>query len=48
MAMCKAPTAITLEGVSAGFECGLHVGRNQENKSCRVQSNTRTVAVAAL
>lgn len=36
MAMCKAATMIALEGISAGFECGLHVGRNEENKSCHV------------
>lgn len=48
MAMCKAAMVIALGGVSAGFESGLHVGRNEENKSCGVQSNTRTVAVAAV
>lgn len=46
MAMCKAP--IALEGVLAGFECGLPVWRNKENKACSGQSNTRTVAVAAV
>lgn len=48
MSMCKAPTVIAFEGVSAGIQCGLHVWRNKENKSSSVQSNTRTVAVAAV
>lgn len=47
MAMCKAPMVIALEGVLAGFECGQCVWRSEKNKACSVQSNTRTVAVAA-